>query len=68
MERSLDSDLSPSLPTPRHWFYRLLATLLLWRRNARGRRQLAKLDTRLLSDAGITESDRLAEMDKPFWR
>ena len=68
MERSLDSDLPPSTPAPRHWLYRLLAALLLWHRNAHGRRQLAKLDPRLLSDAGITESDRLAEMDKPFWR
>nr|WP_298165424.1 DUF1127 domain-containing protein [uncultured Pseudomonas sp.] len=68
MERSLSSSLPTLNPTHRHWLHRLLAALQQWRHNARSRRQLAKLDAYLLSDAGITESDRLAEISKPFWR
>ena len=68
MERSLSTGLPTLTPTHRQGISRLLATLQLWGRNIRSRRQLAKLDARLLSYAGISESDRLAELDKPFWR
>lgn len=68
MERSLSTALPNLNHAHRHGFHRLLATLQLWGRNIRSRRQLAKLDARLLSDAGISESARLAELDKPFWR
>jgi uncharacterized protein YjiS (DUF1127 family) len=47
---------------------RLLAQLQLWRQNSRTRRQLAQLDGRQLADAGITSSERDAELAKPFWR
>jgi uncharacterized protein YjiS (DUF1127 family) len=71
MERTLSSDLfydnstanaAGSLPL------RLLANLLLWQRRIVSRRQLARLDARLLADAGISESQRQAELRKPFWR
>lgn len=70
MERTLSSDLlvetssksATSLPL------NILATLLLWQRRIVSRRQLARLDTRLLADAGISESQRYAELGKPFWR
>ena len=71
MERTLSSDLvfennaqasHASLPL------RALSTLLLWQRRVSSRRQLARLDGRLLADAGITESQRLEELSKPFWR
>ncbi|MBS7664433.1 DUF1127 domain-containing protein [Pseudomonas lalucatii] len=71
MERTLSSDLffepsastvSASLPL------RMAATLLLWQRRIVSRRQLARLDARLLADAGISESQRHAELNKPFWR
>jgi uncharacterized protein YjiS (DUF1127 family) len=68
MERSLSTGLPTLTPTHRQGISHLLATLQLWGRNIRSRRQLAKLDAYLLSDAGITESDRLAEISKPFWR
>ena len=69
MERTLSSALlnektSANTNLPMH----LLATLLLWRRRIISRRQLARLDTRLLADAGISESERYAELSKPFWR
>ncbi len=47
---------------------RLLANLSLWQRRRRSRRQLARLDARLLADAGISEAQRRAELRKPFWR
>lgn len=71
MERTLSSDLvfennaqasHASLPL------RALSTLLLWQRRITSRRQLARLDGRLLADAGITESQRYEELSKPFWR
>ena len=47
---------------------RMAATLAKWLRHAYERRQLSKLDTRELSDLGISHGDRMAEMSKPFWR
>ena len=71
MERTLSSGLvfesnaqqsNASLPL------RALSTLLLWQRRMASRRQLARLDGRLLADAGISESQRYEELSKPFWR
>ncbi|HDS1737177.1 MULTISPECIES: DUF1127 domain-containing protein [Pseudomonas] len=70
MERTLSSGLvfesnaqsNTSLPL------RALSTLLLWQRRIASRRQLARLDGRLLADAGISESQRYEELSKPFWR
>ncbi|WP_425414201.1 DUF1127 domain-containing protein [Pseudomonas cremoricolorata] len=47
---------------------RALSTLMLWQRRLSSRRQLARLDSRLLADAGISESQRYEELGKPFWR
>lgn len=71
MERTLSSDLffdhsqvnsSSALPL------RMLASVLQWQRRIVSRRQLARLDARLLADAGISEAQRHAELSKPFWR
>ncbi|NER59863.1 DUF1127 domain-containing protein [Pseudomonas sp. MAFF212428] len=71
MERTLSSDLvfennaqqsQASLPL------RLLANLMLWQRRIASRHQLARLDSRLLADAGISEAQRYEELSKPFWR
>jgi len=71
MERTLSSDLffdhsqttgSSSLSL------RMLSTVLQWQRRLVSRRQLARLDARLLVDAGISEAQRHAELSKPFWR
>ncbi len=70
MERTLTTKPNEftSRPVPAAWPLRLLAALLIWRQRARTRRQLALLDDRQLSDIGITTSERLEEVDKPFWR
>jgi uncharacterized protein YjiS (DUF1127 family) len=71
MERTLSSGLrftdtrataNASLPL------RILASLSLWQRRLASRHQLARLDARLLADAGISESQRYEELSKPFWR
>lgn len=71
MERTLSSDLffdhsqttgSSALPLG------ILSTVLQWQRRVISRRQLARLDSRLLADAGISEAQRQAELNKPFWR
>jgi len=71
MERTLSSDLffdhsqsqsASTLPL------RMLASVLQWQRRIVSRRQLARLDARLLADAGISEAQRQAELSKPFWR
>ncbi|WP_417663231.1 DUF1127 domain-containing protein [Pseudomonas sp.] len=71
MERTLSSDLSfetKSTPVSSNLALNLFATLMLWQRRIVSRRQLARLDSRLLADAGITESQRYSELKKPFWR
>ncbi|NWA83213.1 MULTISPECIES: DUF1127 domain-containing protein [unclassified Pseudomonas] len=42
--------------------------LARWARQTHERHQLAQLDPRELSDAGISQGDRMAELSKPFWR
>lgn len=46
----------------------MVQTLKRWRANAYSRKNLAKLDERLLADCGITEAQRQLELSKPFWR
>ncbi|MHB0766194.1 DUF1127 domain-containing protein [Stutzerimonas sp. NM35] len=56
------------LRTSRDTLERLVQMLRLWRQRSRTRRQLAALDGRLLADAGISHSERMEELSKPFWR
>jgi uncharacterized protein YjiS (DUF1127 family) len=44
------------------------SALAQWAQHAHTRRQLAQLDQRELSDAGISHSERMEELSKPFWR
>ncbi|MGE9760425.1 DUF1127 domain-containing protein [Pseudomonas sp. PDM20] len=39
-----------------------------WHQNARTRRQLAELTSLQLADLGISPSERVREISKPFWR
>lgn len=67
MERTLSSELffedkaeknQASLPL------RVIANLMLWQRRIASRHQLARLDSRLLADAGISEAQRYEELDR----
>ncbi len=71
MERTLSSDLlfqDTSAKTSSSFVLRTLANLMLWQRRIASRHQLARLDGRLLADAGISEAQRQEELSKPFWR
>ncbi|MDO9625927.1 MAG: DUF1127 domain-containing protein [Pseudomonas sp.] len=71
MERTLSSDMlfqDHSSSAGNASSLGLIAVLLLWQRRIVSRRQLARLDARLLADAGISEAQRHAELGKPFWR
>lgn len=48
--------------------FSLYARLCLWQRNLRTRRQLRRLTAEQLADAGISNSERDSELEKPFWR
>jgi uncharacterized protein YjiS (DUF1127 family) len=47
---------------------RLAATWHEWRRRARGRAELARLDDHALLDIGLSRSDVEFLINKPFWR
>nr|WP_314419807.1 DUF1127 domain-containing protein [uncultured Pseudomonas sp.] len=71
MERTLSSDLfneSNTVNNQTSMPLRVLANLMLWQRRISSRHQLARLDSRLLADAGISEAQRYEELSKPFWR
>lgn len=69
MERTLSSDMFVSDSKAQAAMpLRVLSNLLLWQRRMSSRHQLARLDPRLLADAGISEAQRFAELSKPFWR
>ncbi|NBA98525.1 DUF1127 domain-containing protein [Pseudomonas sp. R5(2019)] len=71
MERTLSSDLlfqNSSETAQTSMPLRLLTNLMLWQRRISSRHQLARLDARLLADAGISEAQRHEELSKPFWR
>ncbi len=40
----------------------------LWRQRAITRRELARLDDRMLHDIGISQIDVEGEISKPFWK
>jgi uncharacterized protein YjiS (DUF1127 family) len=46
----------------------VLATLVLWHRRSRSRRDFARLDDRDLADIGRTRADQWAECRKHFWQ
>jgi uncharacterized protein YjiS (DUF1127 family) len=69
MDHLLDLATTTSQSKPRlAWLRRLFRSLADSLERARTRRLLAQLDGRQLSDLGISHSDRVKELDKPFWR
>jgi len=69
MDHLLDLTATTSQSKPRlTWIKRVFRGLANSLERARSRRLLAQLDGRQLSDLGISHSDRVRELDKPFWR
>jgi uncharacterized protein YjiS (DUF1127 family) len=46
---------------------RVFETIDTWRLRQRTRRHLARVDARTLQDVGISEVQRIIELNKPFW-
>ncbi|MCQ2030585.1 DUF1127 domain-containing protein [Stutzerimonas zhaodongensis] len=66
MERVLTQTTNPTFGplSLRH----MPALIRAWQQRARTRRQLAALDEHQLADIGISPSERMHELEKPFWR
>lgn len=65
MERTLAQLPAHALPSPGRTFWMALRQ---WHQNARTRRQLAELTSLQLADIGVSPSERVREISKPFWR
>lgn len=49
-------------------FARAAMALYTWNQRVKQRKALSQLSSRLLEDAGVSETQRLAEINKFFWR
>ncbi len=47
---------------------KLYRTLALWHMRYTTRKELARLDERMLKDIGLYPGDQISEADKPFWK
>ena len=47
---------------------RAIGLIQTWQERARSRRELERLDDRLLKDIGLNRIDALQESEKPFWK
>ncbi|WP_324288941.1 DUF1127 domain-containing protein [Pseudomonas sp. SL4(2022)] len=68
MERTIKHEPSQNTQVDQPLWLRAYLAFCGWQRNRDVRRQLTRLDSRQLADAGITEAQRQAELAKPFWR
>ncbi len=50
------------------WLAAAFALIGTWHDRARERRELARLDQRMLRDIGVSRYDAMAEVRKPFWQ
>jgi uncharacterized protein YjiS (DUF1127 family) len=69
------SPMRPGLKYRNRIFYRstaivgrVAAALRLWRQRARDRALLARFDSQMLRDIGMTPADVMREINRPFWR
>ena len=64
----LDADAcTVPAPGPKTVLQRAWNTLNVWNQRWQGRRDLARLDARLLADVGVKAEAAAAEAAKPFW-
>lgn len=66
--RTAHDGLGAWTATVAHVLDRTLDTIALWRQRAITRRELSRLDDRMLQDIGITLIDVEREASKPFWK
>ncbi|MEO8558010.1 MAG: DUF1127 domain-containing protein [Rhodospirillales bacterium] len=55
-------------PAKRGLFDGIAATFQLWRRRIDERNALAAFSWRDMSDIGVSQSDVMHELNKPFWK
>ena len=46
----------------------VIDVFLMWIERSRSRREILKLDARMLEDIGVSRTDAVREARKPFWR
>ncbi len=72
IENNHHNNYSQYLPTcevPQGFSTKLLmAKAKFWASRSRQRKQLARLDARMLADIGITAEQAKLEIAKPFWK
>jgi len=51
-----------------HLWHRMGDTLHVWHERVVARRELAELDDYMLHDIGLTRTDVIREVEKPFWQ
>jgi len=63
------SQFLPTCETPQGLSVgQIMTKAKFWASRSRQRKQLARLDTRMLADIGITAEQANIEISKPFWK
>ncbi len=72
IENNHHNNISQYLPTceasSELFVDRVIAKIKFWASRSRQRKQLARLDARMLMDIGITAEQVKVELAKPFWK
>lgn len=72
IENNHHNNISQYLPTceaPNGFSLKQIAARIkFWVRRSQQRKQLARLDARMLADIGITQDQADIEVSKPFWK
>lgn len=72
IENNHHNNISQCLPTceasSEFFTGRIIGTINFWTSRSRQRKQLSRLDARMLMDIGITAEQVKAEIAKPFWK
>lgn len=58
---------APGLPMMARFAVKFAVVVTKWHHNARSRRALKRLDSRLLEDIGLTPTQARKEEKRPFW-
>lgn len=66
--RSAPAGRATSVAPVAHVLDSVLDTFALWRQRITTRRELARLDDRMLHDIGINQFEVECEVSKPFWK
>ncbi len=63
------SQFVPTCEAPKGFsIVQMIRKAKFWADRSKQRKQLARLDARLLADVGLTQEQANVEISKPFWR